>query len=279
LERNLAVQHRHGVPSRLIDPAEISSLAPALAVDGLLGGSFCAEDAYADDAHHVAVAFAEAARRLGARVALEEALDFRRDGSRVVAVATRSGITACSTVINAAGQDASILAARLGISLPIQLTPRRIAFTNRIDKRLLEPLVVSLDRRVAIKQLTEGSFLAAYLGPLEGEGGDRAAWEFLERTASAVAPLVPLLADLDLSRQMVGVYDDTPDHQAILGDVDEVPGYVQAVGLSGHGFMLAPAIAEEIADLVLEGRRSRDLDTLSLNRFATGRLVPEPGVI
>jgi glycine/D-amino acid oxidase-like deaminating enzyme len=49
-------------------------------------------------------------------------------------------------------------------------------------------------------------------------------------------------------------------------------------GFSGHGFMIAPAVARIVADAV-EGRADPVLDTLGVERFATGRLVPEPQLV
>ncbi len=46
-----------------------------------------------------------------------------------------------------------------------------------------------------------------------------------------------------------GEYDVTPDHQPLLGRVDD--GLYVAAGFSGHGFMIAPAVARIIADAVL----------------------------
>ncbi len=51
-----------------------------------------------------------------------------------------------------------------------------------------------------------------------------------------------------------------------------------AAGFSGHGFMIAPAVARIVADAV-EGRRDAVLDVLDLARFAEGRPVPEPQVV
>jgi len=44
-----------------------------------------------------------------------------------------------------------------------------------------------------------------------------------------------------------GEYDVTPDHQPILGRVDD--GVFVAAGFSGHGFMIAPAVARILAAL------------------------------
>jgi sarcosine oxidase subunit beta len=73
-----------------------------------------------------------------------------------------------------------------------------------------------------------------------------------------------------------GVYDVTPDHQPILGPVAD--SVHVAAGFSGHGFMIAPAVARILADAV-EGSRDPVLDVLGADRFAADRLVPEPQLV
>ncbi len=51
-----------------------------------------------------------------------------------------------------------------------------------------------------------------------------------------------------------------------------------ACGFSGHGFMIAPAVARIIADAVLGGR-DEALDILAPDRFEHGRPVPEPQLV
>jgi sarcosine oxidase subunit beta len=93
---------------------------------------------------------------------------------------------------------------------------------------------------------------------------------------SATETLLPQLTHVSYPLLVRGVYDVTPDHQPILGPVaDNV--YV-AAGFSGHGFMIAPAVARIVADAV-EGVRDPVLDILGADRFAAGRLVPEPQLI
>ena len=64
-----------------------------------------------------------------------------------------------------------------------------------------------------------------------------------------------------------GEYDVTPDHQPILGPCRRPRTFV-AAGFSGHGFMIAPAVARIVADCVLGRDRDEALDVLDAARFA-----------
>jgi sarcosine oxidase subunit beta len=76
-----------------------------------------------------------------------------------------------------------------------------------------------------------------------------------------------------------GLYESTPDHQAILGPIPEVEGFWCAAGYSGHGFMQAPAAALLLTQLLLDKTSEIDISSFGFDRFARGALVRERNVI
>jgi len=61
----------------------------------------------------------------------------------------------------------------------------------------------------------------------------------------------------------------TLDGNPIVGTVDEIEGYINAVGMCGQGFMLGPGLGELLSRLLTEKVTSRDkeiLETLSSTR-------------
>ncbi len=60
----------------------------------------------------------------------------------------------------------------------------------------------------------------------------------------------------------------TADGTALLGPVDGMDGVVSAVGLSGHGFKLAPAFGAIAAELAIDGTTGVDIDFMHPNRFS-----------
>ncbi|RLG63837.1 FAD-binding oxidoreductase, partial [archaeon] len=69
------------------------------------------------------------------------------------------------------------------------------------------------------------------------------------------------------------------DARPILGPVEEVEGFIQANGFSGHGFMVAPMVAKLIAELIVEGKTSLPIESLNLKRFREGRVIKEASVV
>ena len=73
-------------------------------------------------------------------------------------------------VVVAAGAESRALVAPLGFDLPIVEEPRTLFLSEPIRERLLEPLVIAVDRGIAAKQLADGRVLASDLrGERAGE--------------------------------------------------------------------------------------------------------------
>jgi sarcosine oxidase subunit beta len=164
-----------------------------------------------------------------------------------------------------------------GIDVPIADETRRILYTNRIEERILETLLVSFEKGFAAKQLMDGTIYLSYLGSDLKPPYD--SFEFQVRAAEVGTQLFPKLAELEFRSHVDGRYDSTPDHQAILGDVPSVSGYFQAIGMSGHGFMMSPAIGQTISELIVGEDPTIDVSGLHFRRFEENRLLLEPSVV
>ena len=76
-----------------------------------------------------------------------------------------------------------------------------------------------------------------------------------------------------------GLYEQTPDHNALIGESGELPGFFYATGFSGHGFLQGPAIGEVMRDLILGREPFVDVRPLSVDRFANDQARPERYII
>ncbi|HEX3290514.1 MAG TPA: FAD-binding oxidoreductase [Gaiella sp.] len=270
LEANVRVQNAAGVPSRIVSPAEAGDLVPGLRTAAIVGGSWCADDGYLGKPQ---AAIAAMARLVDIRIARVDTVA-PLDGGW--ALATSAGRFTAPAVAIAAGVDSRSLVAPLGVDLPIELEPRHLFLSAAIRERLLEPLVVSPERRFAAKQLHAGRVLASDLGATGDPESDAPAWR--RNVRAVISELLPMLEYVDLDVIASGAYDVTPDRQPILGPLDGHDGLHVAAGFSGHGFMIAPAVGRMIAAAVA-GERDTVLDILDSRRFREGRTVPEPQVI
>jgi sarcosine oxidase subunit beta len=271
LADNVRLQNREGVPSRIVSADEAAHLVPGLAPGELVGGAWCGEDGYFDRPQSVVEAFA---RGVEIRIARVEALE-RRGSGWSLRLADGTGVAAGEVVI-AAGMDSSALLAPLGVELPIVPEDRHLFMSEPISERLLEPLVVAPELGLAAKQLEDGRVLASDLSARGDEAAGRERWRADVR--KGVEALLPRLVYVSLPLLVRGTYDVTPDHQPVLGPVPGHDGLHVAAGFSGHGFMIAPAVARIVVDAIA-GERDEALGVLGIDRFAAGRLVPEPQLV
>jgi sarcosine oxidase, subunit beta len=272
LRANAAVQAAEGVPSRIVAPDEAARLVPGLVAAGLAGASWCDEDGYVDHPRAVIEALA---REVPIEIA--EVVGLQRDGAGW-RLSLRGGVQVrAAAVVVAAGVDTPGILEPLGVELPIEPEHRWLFLSEPIRERLLEPLVVSHERRFAAKQLADGRVLASELSAIAPSAEHAPRWR--ESIRRRIRELLPVLEYVDFSLLVPGVYDVTPDRQAIIGGV---PGFEQlwvAAGFSGHGFMLAPAVGRILADAVAGEVEDEALAILDPGRFVEHRLLPEPQVV
>lgn len=259
---NVEMQNGLGIPSRLLTPAEVSALVPDIETDGLTGGSFCPADGFLEDTHGVTHALARRAQERGAAIHIAEVTSLRRKG-RSWQLSTAEGLFEADRVIVAAGVDTVPLAAQIEIELPVVATPRRQVHTMPAEAGLMAPLVVSIERGFAGKQRRNGSFHIGWLA--ETTDADDAT--FAERALGAGASLLPALAEVPIRRVVRGIYDMTPDHRPILGPVLPDEGLYVAVGFSGHGYMIAPAVGAIIASCLTGKPIDLPIEAFAIDRF------------
>jgi sarcosine oxidase, subunit beta len=261
--RNVEMQNKLGIPSRILGPAEIVPICESLVLDGVVGGSYCGEDGFLEDCDGVTNRMLRVARDQGAKLVLQQVVRIEQENG-CWRLTTPADSYLAKQVVIAAGVDTPTLVDQLGWKVPIQVERRRLAYTEPLATPVMHPLVVALERGFAGKQLLNGVF---YLGWL-GETAKSDSLTFTEHALTAGATLLPALAELPVRRIVEGFYDSTPDHRPILGLVPGLNGLFLAAGFSGHGFMLAPAVGEIMANLISDQGRDPLVDHFSPQRFA-----------
>ena len=277
LRADVAIQNAVGVRSRIATAEEAAELVPGLCVEGVAGASFCAEDGYFDRPQAVVEAFAEAARLLGVAVTHADVRGVEPTGSGwrlTFADGTRGQ---ASRVVVAASVDTRALLRPIGVDLPIVAEDRWLFFSEPIAERLIDPLVIAVDRRFAAKQLADGRVLASDLSATGDADESSELWR--SRVREAAVQLLPRLEFVVFPLLVHGVYDVTPDRQAIVGPVPGHDGLYVAAGFSGHGFMMAPEIGRGVAAMLLGESHGEAFAHLRPDRFEKGTLTYESAVV
>ncbi len=266
--------------TEILTTEEINRKLPFLNVEGVLGGTFNRRDGHANP-FHVVQAFAEAAKRLGVDIrTFTEVVDIRTDQGKVTAVVTDKGeVIQTPVVVNCAGPHGAVVSKMAGVDIPLYPQRHQVAVTEPLEM-FLPCMVLDFTHGTWFKQTPDGSLILGVGDPEHEvkEINQRCTWEFMKDVAEKMVFHIPRLKDVVVVRQWAGLYDMTPDSQAILG-ATPVEGFYLDVGWSGHGFQLGPIVGKIMAELISGQKPCIDVSCMSLERFEKGELIPEPNCV
>lgn len=267
-ERSIALQNSRGVNSRLLTPPEALEVCPLLDVDGVLAAAYCSDDAHATP-DSVVQGYAFGARACGAHLQTRCTVEQIRvrDGA-IDKVVTSAGTVRTDTVVCAAGAWSGPCGAMAGVELPIRPLRRQVLFTEPVDD-LPKPLPFTIDFSTGLYFHREGPGLLLSMPDPEDvfdyslETSD----DWVEALVAVAERRVPMIAGVGIKGGWAGLYDMSPDHNAIIGEAPAPSRFLYATGFSGHGFMQAPAVGEIMRDLVLRRPPFVDVSAMSVERF------------
>lgn len=276
LHRNIALQNRAGIESRVVSPAELRGLQPFAYVDDITAAAYEPASGYVD-AVAATRGMAVAAMREGARV-IEgcPVLGIEAAGGRVVALETPGGRVETRTVVCAAGPWSPKLLLPIGVSAPIAALRVQVAIVHR-PLALGAPHFVYIDTAAGMfcRPWAPGRTLIGVGGgeqhdPVDPDDYDeRNDPTYPALAIAAAARRLPTMAGAAYLHGHAGLYDMTPDAHPIIGPTG-VEGLYLMAGFSGAGFKKGPAVGECLAELIVDGRSSLvDLAPFRLERFAS----------
>jgi len=272
----MELQQGLGVPVEWLNREDIGDLCPNVRMDDVIGGTFCKKDGIGDP-HIFTQGYVSASRKLGVDICEEcEVTGVQLEGGKIRAVETSKGTISTPLVINCAGAEAEKIGKMVGIDLPVKPYKRQISTTSPLAWIPASfPMVVDIVSGLYFHKESGGLLLGwadkntppGYDQSLDPEYTDAILMKALDR--------IPILEEAGIATSWAGLYASTPDHNAILGYIPDLKGFVNAVGFSGHGFMHAPGVGQLIAELIIDGEPSIDLSPLSYERFAKKMVISE----
>jgi sarcosine oxidase, subunit beta len=270
-EQATAMQRELGVDSRMVTPEEIARLCPLVRTDDLLAAAWSPRDGHCTP-ESVVLGYATAARSLGATLRTGvEVTGIETVAGAVSGVVTSHGSVRTSTVVCAAGPWSAAVGDMAGVPLPVVPYRRQVLFTEPIPG-LPDRIPMTIDFATTFYFHGEGRGLLMGMSDPDEPPSFRLdtddAW--LPRLTDAIGHRAPSLLDVGVTGGWAGLYEVTPDHNAIIGAAASTLGFLYATGFSGHGFLQAPAVGEVVRDLVLGREPFVDVSPLSVDRFAEG---------
>ncbi len=263
-------QHTMGFSDvQLLNRADVHQLVPGLNPQAI-AGSYSPAGGQASPPHATR-AFALAAQRLGATYFTNTAaLSLLTHASRVTGVRTAQGDIAAQHIVLAAGAWSDELALSAGLRLPIRTVALQMLLSTPAQPGILQPVIGALSRQLSLKQLDDGSFFIG--GGWPGDvSPDRRSYTMrpasISGNWSTASELLPALAHQRVARSWCGLEAQSIDDIPFIGHAPGLDGLTLALGFSGHGFALAPAVGRAVADLI-NGQPTIELDGLTPARIA-----------
>jgi glycine/D-amino acid oxidase-like deaminating enzyme len=276
-----------GCQARRITITDALELQPGLRHDS--GDTYAFEPAAIHVDPMVAVqAYARVARRVGVEV-LEgcEVHSILVNASRVRGVETSQGRMEAGNVLVATAAWGSPQLAKLGIEVPVYPHRAEMAFFAVWPESPLRLVRILSDARTMLYLRPEGVD-QMFVGWREGDEmssikdfvpadpdnyWQSANYGKLDKMRQRLTALLPFMSDGFIHRTYACVYDYTPDGMPILDRAESVKGLYFSLGYSGGGFSLSPWVGSVLAEFIVGGRKSPEMELLRLSRFKEGKLL------
>lgn len=279
-EKNVALQNELGGTSRMIEVAEAKRLSPLIDTEGLLAAAWSPHDGHCTP-EAVVLGYAGAARRAGARLVRGcSVTGIVTRGAGITAVETSLGTIRTEVVVCAAGAWSAQVGEMVGVDLPVVPLRRQILTTEPMAG--LDPRTpFTIDFSTSFYFHAEGPGLLLGMSDPEETPGFKLSRsdDWLLRLGEAVERRAPAIAEVGIASGWAGLYEMTPDHNALVGEAPQVSRFLYATGFSGHGFLMGPAIGEVLRDLVLGTTPVVDVSGLDAGRFRDRAVRPELNIV
>lgn len=279
IERGAALHNQYGVPTQILTADAAREVVPHLTMKGVKAAAWNPKDAVIFPWPFL-WGYAQQAQKKGVQVeSFTNVVGFELGEGKVKKVITDRGDIECDTVVLAAGAWSPEIAKLAGVHLPNEPHRHEICSSEPL-KPFLGPLVSVLDSGLYFSQSMRGEIVGGMGDPREPAGMNLGSTSrFLARYSQALTEQLPQAGRVKVLRQWSGPYDVTPDNSPILGRTPQLPNLLHMHGFVGHGFMMAPAVAERMAKWMATGESDELFERFTLSRFAEGRMEREDFII
>jgi sarcosine oxidase subunit beta len=275
------MQRTHGAHAQMLDRAELCELAPQIDLTEVEGIAYESNAGIGDSLGATSL-IAAAAQRAGVELRIGVAAQaIQVAGGRVSGVATSNGSISTALVFNAANVWAPKLLEPLGVSVPIQPARAQIGLFRRPASYGPRP--------PAIADFVQANYYRDHPGEITFVGGmdplqeqhvpdpddyaETADWDVIRSHREHLWTRFPAMRQSVFRGGYSGLYDMSPDLHPIVDEVPGARGLFVTCGYSGDGFKYGPIVGQLLVEWALDGRPSLDIRELSLDRFASGKLI------
>lgn len=288
VKRQATTAQSFGLEMALLTPKEAQDLWPLMAVDDVVGAAFLPSDGQANPSD-ITLALAKGARQAG--VTLLEDTPVTRilldDHGGLRGVATPGGVIACEKVVCCAGLWSRVLAASVGVTVPLVSVQHQYMVTEAIEGVARDlPTLRDPDRLTYYKEEVGGLVMGGYEPnplpwALDGIPADfhysllDSNFDHFEQLMELALGRVPALETAGVKQLINGPESFTPDGNFILGEAPELANFYVGAGFNAFGIASGGGAGMALAEWVAEGEQPFDLWPVDIRRFGRPHADPD----
>ncbi|MEB3098135.1 FAD-dependent oxidoreductase [Achromobacter sp. D10] len=252
LSRQTFAQYQ--VPTRVLAPAELAELEPALAP--IFHRALWIQGSYSvDDPHEVVAAYAALFRRSGGAFKRMTASGIRRDGQRWIVQGTQASESLeADRLVVALGSWSKALLKTTGIDLPMAFERGYHMHYSGVEGASLTRPVYDTGGGYVLSPMARGLRLTTGVELDACEAPARPLQ--LELAEARAREAFPLDRRLD-PEAWLGRRPTLPDSRPMIGEAPRHPGLWLALGHQHIGFSTAPGTARVLGELMCDGAAAR----------------------
>lgn len=288
---NAEMLRKLGIREEESTTEEIEKHYPGISLDGYDYVLYEPLSGYADPVA-VANSFAESAKKSGVTIKVGKGASRIESGRNSVSVYLSDDTSVSSKkIILATNTWTNKLLENSGVSkgnlLPITASLHSVLYLKRpVELQGEKPILWDPPNLAYYKPEGQSLFVVGSLDPeidnrpvnVDDNLPEAADYEYTEDYVGRLIKRIPAMGEATFVSSVTGLYDMTPDGQAIISPLDRMgfEGVFVCAGLSGHGFKLSPAyglITSEMVTDVDPEKATFDWRKFRPERFKEGKLI------
>lgn len=289
--KNVDMLRSEGIREEIMNPTEILRYFPDANLENYDFVTYEPDSGYAEPVA-TANAFLDKAKELGASVILKKkVISVESNSSGVSAILDDGSTIKGSKMLLATNVWTNDILSNSGVDersrLPIHASLHGVIYLRRPQKYVGKlPTLWDPPNLAYYKMEGETVTAVGSLDPKLDETHfnihqnipETASQEYLEEYLEKIIQRLPSMNSATVTSTIAGLYDMTPDGQAIVDSLEHMglDSIYVCAGLSGHGFKLSPALGRMVSDMLMEKNPDEvmfDWRPFTAERFGSGKTI------
>lgn len=276
-----------GVDVHEISPAQVADLFPLAKTDDLLAGFYVKEDGRADPVG-VTMALAKGARQQGVTIVENTpAIGFTTKRGAVTGVVTAQGTIECEYVVLCGGMWSRQLAAKAGVSIPLQAAEHYYLITERIPQLSASwPVLEDPASHGYFREEVGGLMIGLFepvcapwnVGGIPDDfsfGEIQPDWDRMGPYVEKAMSRIPISMESGVRKFFCGPESFTPDLAPIVGPAPELKNFFVCAGLNSIGILTGGGLGRVVAHWLMTGTPDVDVSYMNIDRLHGYQANPE----